>query len=355
MSKDVKEVPLRDLFNLVGGYLLILRRRWLWLLIGGALLSGYMAYQASITPRVYAADLTFIVNEETNSGAGIGSILGQFGLGGGATQKYNTAKIIALGQSQKIMNELLLDTLVIGDEADLLANHIIKHQLLVQKWEMSPDVKISASTLEELDYGERGLLKQLYLYLLESSERILSMRADGDTGILTVTAQSHSEELALRLAEEAYRRVSDFYTLESVSSSQASVERLQLKVDSIRGALESAEYRLAALIDTRQGITQRRDLVRQTQLNREVSILNIAYGEVLRNYETAAFALSTKTPFFQEVDMPFLPLQVTSRSALMQGIIGFIGGAFVVFAIFAARKFYLDVMRDGTVDAYAHA
>ncbi|NJC26103.1 hypothetical protein [Neolewinella antarctica] len=343
---EVKEVSIHEIFVLIGSYVALIRRYWYWIIIVSLGFAAFFAYRATEVRATYQAPLTFVVNEDSPSSGGVGNILGQFGLGGGTGGQLNLTKILALAESQKIMNSLLLDSLVIDDQIDKIGNHIIREYDLVEVWEMEDIIRISGDSLENLNREEKRLLKKLYRFVLDDNNGLLKFTADEMTGILDVTASTINEELSLALSEDLYRRLSDFYTIESTGNALASVNGLQYKADSIKTALESADYSLATLLDRSQGVVQRSNLVRQAQLNREVQILGIAYGEVLRNLEQASFVLSTKTPFFQIVDEPFMPLSIKGESWIQEAIKGFILGLFLIFGCLAARKFYQDVMND---------
>lgn len=345
-----EDISLKRVFIRVGGYLRAARRKWYLILLGGLLLSGVLGAIAYTTEPVYEAQITFVVNEEgPTTGAGrVGGLLGQFGLGGGGGV-YNTNKILALAKSQKMVNRLLLDSLEVDGRTDLIGNHILKVYDLVEEWELAerfPDLRLSGDSIEHLPTIERSVLKRLFSFTAMGGGALISLDVDDLTDILSLTVRAENEELSLKLSRLHYDRLSEFYTLESTGNSQATVARLQQKADSIYTELSQTEYRLAGLIDTRLGVTQQRSLVQQTQLNRRVQILSVAYGEVLRNLETANFALSTNTPFFQVVDEPFLPLSRRQPNLIKQLTYGFFGGAILVFVIVAGLQFYHDVMGD---------
>ena len=80
------------------------------------------------------------------------------------------------------------------------------------------------------------------------------------------------------------------------------------------------------------------------QFNRKIQILSLAYGEIIRNLETAKFTLSTKTPFFQLVDEPFKPLLKMKANPIKNGIKGGALGVIIGFVLVGVVRFYRVAM-----------
>lgn len=341
-----REIPLRDLFLTIGDYFRAGLRHWWVLMIGGLIFGLYQGYTARKQATAYAAPLTFVLNED-QGGNRMGGLLGQFGLGGGSSSGASPEKIIALAKSQKLLHSLLLDTVAVKGQTDRLANHLIKAYNLVETLELPENRRsIVHQDIELMSEEEKGLLKMMYGFVLDETKQILQVSNNDDTGILTINATTVSQPISLAISYGLYEKLSKFYTEESTGNSRATVARLRVKADSVATALNAAEYRLAGMMDTRLGALQRRDLVRQAQLDRQVQLLNLTYAEVLRNLETASFALSTKTPFFQTVDVPFTPLFPKRANWKKKLLSGGAIGAFLGFLLVGAVKFYRDVMAD---------
>jgi len=341
---EVKELPIRDLLLLLGSYLAVAKRRWYLLLAAGLVMAGLLANRAYRQPVRYLASLTFVVNEEQTAGPGVGGLLGQFGLGGGS-QRINVDKLFALARSGKIINQLLLDSITVNDLSDRFANHIIRDENLQVDWGLTDPKAINKKSLSEMTLQERALFRRLHSYLLNEDTPVLRFVANKETGILQIAAATRDQNLSLAVTMRVYALLSEFYTQEATGNARASVERLRHKVDSIATALSKSEYRLATQKDTRLGLIQKRDVVQRMQLERQVQILSLSYAEVLRNLETADFALSTKTPFFQIVDEPYTPLRASRANWRSEATKGFVGGTLIAFFLLALFKFYQDVMK----------
>ena len=276
----------------------------------------------------------------------MGSILGQFGLGGGGSE-YNLEKMLHLAESQKMIFATLVDSVDLDGNANLIGNHIIRIYNLEEEWGYSEKGETAQLPHDEFsDYSrdDRKLMLRLYRRLLDRNEgALLSTSSDSGTGILEIKSSTLNEDLSLALTERLYAHLSNFYILESTGNNRATIKRLEAKADSIGILLNTKEYALAQTRDRGAGLIRQRDQVRQAQLQREVGMLTLAYGEVLQNLERASFALGNNTPFFQVIDAPFTPLprvQTDWRTALIGG--GFLGG-FLVAVVLSAVKFVGDM------------
>ena len=66
------------------------------------------------------------------------------------------------------------------------------------------------------------------------------------------------------------------------------------------------------------------------QQSRNMQMYAAMYAEVIKNKETTEFILRGKTPYFQSIDTPYLPLRMVYKPGLIiSGILGGILGAIV--------------------------
>jgi len=343
-NSNTRDIPLRDLLLIVGDYLREGLRYWWVCIIAGLLVGGYLAWDAKNTPLTYVAPITFVLNDNSGGG-GVGSLLGQFGLDSGGGTGATPDKILALAKSQKIIHSVLLDSVLVDDQSDRIANHFLRVYHLPAEWELKDgEQSIRNGAIAAMSEKEKSLLKRLHQFVLHEDNGILRINAEKKTEIIKVTVTTLNEDLSLALATNIYDKLSLFYTKESTGSSRASVDKLRYKADSVAAALSAAEYQLATTMDTRLDIQQQRGLLRQAQLDRQVQILSLSYAEILRNLETADFALSSRTPFFQTVDVPFTPLYQDQPSWKLQLVYGCLGGGFFGFLLVCVLKFYRSVM-----------
>jgi len=349
-TSRVKEISVRQIILTIQEYFWAILRGWPWLILGAVLMGGYMAWSTSQRETYWVAETTFVVNDDQGRGGGLGSVLGQIGLGGGSGGGgHNLQRIMAFTTSKYLLNQMMLDSTTIAEQEDLIINHVIRGCKLDETYLLSEIYgvsEITSNSIDSMTKTERSLLKMVYTHLTLSDEEPVVTDIDEETGMLTITTKTQEEELSLFLSKGLYQYISAFYTLESTGQSKASVGGLQAKADSILTELNSVEYQLARFTDTRLNLANQRDRLKMAQLNRKLTILTLAYGEVIKNLEASKFALSTKTPFFQLIDVPFTPLQKMTPSPLKAGIKGGFIGAIIASVLVALAYFYRLVMTD---------
>lgn len=323
------ELTLRDvLLGIIHYAKLLWRRKW-WILGAGLLGGAIFGFLASRQPTTYQGQLTFMLNEEEGGGGGLASILGQVGLGGGASSEYNLEKIVELSKSQLIMQRVLMDTITVDGEADRLAHHLMAVYDLRKQWQEEDKedwaaVRFATDSLDRMTRTERKVLQHLHKKLVGggSEAGILNTTIDPNTTILKMRGESLDEEFTQHTIERAFHRLSEFYVDKVTAGPRSTYQKLRVRTDSIQQALQNTEYRLAAAQDGSLGLLQARDRLNIEQLRRKAQLLNLMYGEATKNLATAEFTLATMTPFFSVVDRPFLPLGRNVPNPVWQTIIG---------------------------------
>ena len=331
-----------------------------WYLIGvGLLMASVFVLRAYLKPITYTATLTFMVNEdEGGSLGGAAAILGQFGLGGGAASEYNLDKIVSLARSRRIVQQALFEQVEIEGQTDYLANHLIRIYEWQEEWRKDTLLQgflFTRDSIPVFTRTESRALQIMYGQVVGNPEEningLLSASYQEETGILSLQAKTENEELSIVLAEVLYDKLSRFYIQQSTEKQQITVANLQQRADSVEQQLKQAEYQLAQLQDNSQGFQLRRDQLQQQRLSREVQVLTILLGEVVKNLSTSEFLLKNATPFFQVVDAPLAPIKAASKSYLKQAVIGSFLGGFLLVLFFIGRKVYGEVM-EGELEIY---
>jgi uncharacterized protein involved in exopolysaccharide biosynthesis len=113
--------------------------------------------------------------------------------------------------------------------------------------------------------------------------------------------------------------------------------------DSLLAALQGKEYNSAAIQDQGFGTVMRRASVPQTQLQRDITMLNAQYGESLAALNAAKMELEKKRPFIAVVDDIRFPLEATYpepyKKGAIFGIIGLILGVVLIVGYHLAKEF----------------
>ena len=337
----------RDLLIAIGDYLRYFLRRWYWLVLGVALGVGYFVYTAKTTAPTYVAELSFLLNENKQSGIGASAILGSLGLGGGDGSTNTSAKMLQLAKSRRVLTEVLFDTVQLAGDRDLIANHMLDLYRTDLGWDEREELasfRFTDVTVAPEDRVANSVLKGLYGTLIKRDDGLLEVTSDDLSGMFTIKTVTLSPQMSIDLAEGVYQHLSDYYVTSTVADKRKTLDLLTHRADSIQTELEGKEVQLAATQDRSLGIPLRRGSVREQRLSREILILSTMYAEVVKNQEAAAFLLANQRPLFNLVDAPVEPLRTNRESIVMAVILGVLTGLLTVGTLLFVVKLVKDTL-----------
>jgi G-rich domain on putative tyrosine kinase len=363
-----EEITLKQLVSKLSEYSREVRKNWLILILFCLLPTSYFMYKAFFDRPLYLTKLTFMINSDESKSGGVASILGQFGLGEGES-KDNLDKILALSKSNIILERVLCKKGSIDGVTDYYANHMIRLYKFHEKWEKDTtglknflyksgdSLKfIRKESLMGYLYNndnamtfsrtESGVLKTLTTKLIgsELETGIFSSIADKKSGIMTLSLNTVSEDLSIKLLEEIYLQLSKFYIDKTTEKQRRSYELVAAKVDSIESALTGVEYRQADFDDHNRMILFEKAKLPKLRLNRDRTILNLMYNEAIKNQELAEFALKNKIPYVQLIDTPIPPIKPIKQSKLRALIYGIGLGVFIGIVFITIRKMIREAL-----------
>lgn len=349
-----EEMTLKDLIGKIREYGLEIKRSWkLVVLICVPFLvwQGYLAYT---TPIQYDAGLTFMVDEESSSSAGmLGSLLGDFGLGG---SESNYDKILELAKSQRIMRMALFSKVVINGQADYLANHLIRIQKVhEEEWykkPQNPDMPslngflFTRDSFEQFTRIEYAAFKSLYGLLLgdKNHKPLFTNKFNQDSGVLSLGVTTRSESLSIELLRTIFDQLSAYYILTSTQKEQSTFDILKFKTDSIYRLLAGSEYQDARFQDQSLGLLKATDQLPSSRYARNKTMYTLMYGEALKNLEIADFALKDRTPYIEAIDKPVPPLSGYGYGKKKALGLGLGVGLVISFMLTLIRKFLIDLI-----------
>jgi len=362
-------ITIKDIFLKIGSYFTELRMHLIWIILLGVIFAIVNGFLTIKVPKMYNENLTFMM-DDTQGGKGSmfsgADLLGD--LFGGKRGGNNLGKILQLFESKKIINNTLFDTINIDGKNDFLANHFLEQYetqelikgyqlyglgLYRQQWPRKlldhPDFKFSHKKIDEFKTIENLHLRLLYEKINGSDNsgipRLLSSRLDEDTGIMTLSMKSEYEELTLGVLNNIYKQLSKFFVEKSVEKQKKTYNIMKQKRDSVITELKTKEYQLADFKDSNRNLVTVKGYLTQLRLERDVGILNLMYGEVVKQLEATDFALKNKTPVVQIIDLPSRPIFPRKPSAFSSAIKGFLFGAALLVILIITRKFFKDIMQ----------
>ncbi len=344
------EITLKELILKLKEFWAYLWERKVPIIIISILMAAIFAVKTKLKPTEYQASLTFMVEEDTGGGAGIGGILSQFGFGGGGSE-YNLQKILTLSKSMRIASEVILDTGVVDGKSDLYGNHIID----LYEFRKKKSWKKPENGLDGFYFGDKSrsqkaknlALKSVFGKVIggkKTKNPLYSSSVDEDTGIMTLSVKSKSADLSLGLVKNFFEHLSEYYIEKSTEKAESTYAILKAKTDSIHNLLGQKEYALAQFRDKNRGVYLNKVKVKEQQLMTQIQALRMAWGESLKNQEMADYALKEQTPFIQPIDEPFAPIAPIPNSLLKALVIGGFLGGFLAVVYYLFRKIIKDAI-----------
>lgn len=299
----------------------------------------------------YKADLTFVLEESKSESplsayAGIASQFG-FDMGAlGGSNAFSEDNLTELLRSRKIVEEALLNKNKFEEKEDLLVNYFMDSPLL-NKWTDDELIGPLRFADERSSYTKQqdSLLFEIYLMVTEKYLTVKNISAK--SSILQVECVSKDELFSKCLVENLVKSVTDFYITNKTQRSRETVTFVQKRTDSIAGALAGAELRLAKFKDSRHSIIKAEGYLEEIKLTRDVQILNVMYGEAVKNLELSKVTLLNQTPLIQVIDKPILPLEVVEISPLKGIVFGVFIGLVIAFFWFLVKKIAEDAIAAG--------
>ncbi len=348
-------MTLGDLVRRIKIYWTEIKKNWLTIGLICLPFLAWQGYKAFTTPITYSTSLTFMVNEETGgSGSIVNSLLGDFGLG---QQNNNYDKILELGKSMRIIRLALFSKVTIGGQTDYLANHFIRIQELhEEEWSKKPKdpgqpslngFLFTRDSFEQFSRLEYAAFKSIYGMLIggESNTPLFSSKYNQDSGIMTLSAQTRSEEITIVLLRTIFEQLSAFYIVSSTEKQKETYEIIRAKSDSILRLLSGAEYGAARFSDQSYGLLRSTDQLPSERYARNKGMYTLIYGESVKNLELADFALKNKIPYVQAIDMPIPPLRGAGYGKKNALGLGLGLGLLVAITFVLLRKHYTDSIK----------
>ncbi len=353
---------LRDFVNNLGKFVKeFLPFKW-WIIGAIILCSGIFLGITLLKKTIYTAKLTFVVkkNNTNNIGAGVNAVLGQLGFGRSSSDGVNLDKLVEFTRSEKIVQNALFNVATISGKNDFIANHLLQiYSDKRVKWEMYIqeilEVEETAVTsfsfpkdsLNQFTLIEQMFFDQLYLLIVgdEREEGIMDIVYGDKSDILVLRVRSIHEEISIKLTEALYQELSEFYIEDATESTSHAFQILQTKADSVLDALNSVEGRLSYQTSRNESYLSVKEELQRKRMNRDVQILTIMYGEILKNKETTAFMLQSQMPFFQVIDRPHRPIYPKKPSKLIALISGAFSGLFLSIFFLFIRKVYRNAVK----------
>ncbi len=311
---------------------------------------GYGVYYYWSHPKVYEAEVSFMLNEEAGASGGLSAVLSEFGgLLGSQGAEVNLQKILELAKSRNIAEKVFFDSCLVHSKMDFLANHLIEEYESRGLWGKKAyfimenplkGFRFKNRQVKEFQLLENAALKQLHQLFLSN----LTTQVGEKTSIMRLNVQCTQEDLAYELANRLFDKMSHFYIDKTIEKQKQTYDGLVLKSDSLRNLIHSKQFGLADLRDSYRAAWLLREEVPKSILDQDIKMLQLIYAEAIKNKEIASYALDHKTPFIQAIDLPIRPLKVERIILPKALILGLLYGMILTVLTLFGNKFYQEIV-----------
>lgn len=347
---DDKEITLRELILKLNEFYQEVKKSWKLVSLVSIFFMVYFLYDAFNTPANYSANLTFMLNEDDQGGAKVGGLAASFGLGGGSGG-YNLQKIHALLKTRTIIQKALFEKANINNNHDYFINHLIHEYDFHDNWKKNDALRgflFQNAEIDSFSRVENRALKSIHNKIINENDGLLNTSIDNDTGIMTIRIISTNEETSIKFSEVLFNILGEYYTSNVIEKQLFNFEMTKQRSDSLKLVLDNLQLRLLRFKDTQRNLILKQSQANELKLQREIQAISGVYTESRKNQEIANFALQSKTPFIQPIDLPIPPLSpdkslMTYVFSLIQGVVL---GLFLSILFIIGRKIIRDAMLD---------
>ena len=300
-----------------------------------------------------------MLNDDNGSPlGGLGSLLGQFGIGGRDSDS-NLDKIIELSRARLISEKVLFTKNIHNNRTDFLANHLIQSLEKSDRWteggllsRFSNDslnldgFRFTSDNLSNFEIKENKALKRLHTILVgkERQGGIFQSDFSENSGIMQFSVTSPDPRLSISFVNQLYDDLSDFYLTNSNSKQKKDFVLVETKYDSIKTALESTMFSIAKFEDENRGLVTKKDAYKLKKLKAEELKLGVMLGEVEKQYQVAQLTMERTSEYIQVIDRPLLPLKPVNKGRFYCFLLGGFLGGILAIAFLVFKKSYQNIM-----------
>ncbi|MBW7838351.1 MAG: hypothetical protein H3C36_01660 [Chitinophagaceae bacterium] len=287
-----------------------------------AIALAILAFKSGIKYTSNAVIFPLTNSESTSSSSSVLSALtGRFDMGKNFTEE-NSVNIIDLAQSRTISEEVARTVVPAMDKKTIgriLFEEFNKNKFFFQK---SPQINTDDSSLAIWAASEQ-LRPNLSAIITKNNSFLINY-----TG--------KSPELVKVISYTYIDKISSYYIAIKREKSRQDFEFATRKADSLRSVLNAKDKNLIGMdnktLFTNTDRLQFKVPVENVILDKQM--IRSQYADAVANQQNAAYKLQRATPVIKVLDKPDPPYDTSSRSPILFGIGGFIGGfAFLSFLL----------------------
>jgi hypothetical protein len=320
------EIPIKELFFQIRGWIRFILSRWLTIVIVGLIGGCLGLLYATLKRPSYCGKLTFVLSDDSKSGGLLG-LAGQFGIdvagGAGSNGAFEGENIIHLLKSRRIVKGALFKSIP-GNEL-LLLNLVGEKEGFFKRWGKIDGLKKTfpfPKDINKLTPVQDSLIAEVHDLLIKKYLDIA--KVEKKLSFYSVSVTSSDEIVSVFLTRNLVSEASKMYIETKTKTANENLKMLQKEADSLRSLLNGTIYMAASAVDQtfnlNPALQTQRTPVQKNQI--QLQVISAAYGEVIKNLEIAKITLQKETPLYQIIDEPQVPLVKKQLSKVLAVIIG---------------------------------
>lgn len=357
ISNSSDEISLKDFIIKIKELVSFILQKWKIIAVVGFIGGICGFFYASSQKETYTAKTTFVLEEgkgASDGWGGLASLAGQFGVdmgGSSAGGLLSGDNILLYFKSPSLAREVLLSSFDSSNNASIADIYAYDYEL---KKSWAENEKIGNLDFPILNSNkpysrlQDSLLQTIINTIITSQFKVA--RTDKKAGFIDVSITMQNELLAKKYCECIVQKVVERYINIKTQRQNATVQKLQLRVDSIASLLKQKTFSSASL----QNSSSTMDInplyrtgtsVAVESTLRDKTLLSTIFASVTQNLEMARFTLSQETPVIQIVDAPVLPLKKEKMSRLKTALLGCFLFSFLMILGFVVKRFYISLIQ----------
>jgi len=335
-NQDQADYSARDMYLAIVSQIKYLLSNWLVIALVCVLFSVLFVILEYRKPITYTSKISFILNEDEGGRLSlISGVLGQFGLGG-AKSKSNLDRVLYLSSTSEIISNTLHKKSTVDNKSDYFINHFLKvyeYNDIWPKRDLQHLVNYEITDTTDLNSDEyQTVLKDIYYRIAGSAGNknpILRKNIDEDPAVLSLMCTTPSEDLSVNFTDSLFTTLSDFYINNGFKKSKTAYDILKNKSDSVGLVLDGKISALNQLDDNYRGAVYADYTSAKRVLSKDIQVLTLTYGELIKNLEIASIDVEDKEPYIVITDKTISPITPDGGNLILGFLKGIIVGVFI--------------------------
>ncbi|ATL46253.1 lipopolysaccharide biosynthesis protein [Chitinophaga caeni] len=340
-------LSLKEIIISINGWSKYILSKWLVYIIVGIIGAGIGLLLASIQKDKYEANLTFVIeNSQSGDLSSYAGLASQFGIDLGGTVRsgiFSGDNILEFLKSRMLIEKTLLLPIEKNGKGYSMADYYLNISDLKKESNSAISFPLEIPRAK-LDRMQDSVLNIIYTKITESNLKISKL--DKKLDFIQVRFTSKDELFSKIFTENLVKEAIDFYINTKIQRYNTNIDRLQMKADSIEKLLNQSTVELARIQDINLNAVRRVAGVSNELAQRNKTILQTMYIEVVKNLELTKISLVQERPIIQIIDKPLMPLKNVKIGKVRATFIGAFVSMVLAFMMVVVMKLYKNIMAE---------